>query len=186
MCGGVRNAHPARCVLHTDMPSVFDFSVLNAHGQSVDLSAYRGRVLLIVNTASRCGFTPQYSELQALYDAHRERGLQIIGFPCDQFGHQEPGSDEEIQSFCATNYAVTFPVFQKIEVNGPNASPLFEYLKAAAPGVLGTRSIKWNFTKFLIGRDGRSVQRFAPKTSPKELEHELKSMLAQAQDAHVT
>jgi glutathione peroxidase len=167
-------------VLHQGMSSVCDFSVVNARGQAVELSAYRGQVLLIVNTASRCGFTPQYSELQALYEAHRERGLQVLGFPCDQFGHQEPGTDDEIQQFCATNYAVSFPVFQKIFVNGPNAAPLFEYLKAAAPGLLGSRSIKWNFTKFLVARDGRSVRRFAPRTSPKALASDLESALAQA------
>lgn len=160
------------------MPSVYDFSVLDAHGASVDLSAYRGKVLLIVNTASRCGFTPQYADLQALHEAFAARGLQVLGFPCDQFGHQEPGDDAQIQQFCSTQYAVTFPVLHKLEVNGPNAAPVFEYLKQAAPGVLGSRRIKWNFTKFLIDRDGRQVQRFAPNTSPKALTQQLETLLA--------
>jgi glutathione peroxidase len=164
------------------MPSIYDFSVLDGQGQSVELSAYRGKVLLIVNTASRCGFTPQYASLQALHEAYRARGFSVLGFPCDQFGHQEPAGDAEIQQFCSTRYAVTFPVFHKLEVNGRNAAPLFDYLKAAAPGLFGTRRIKWNFTKFLIDRDGQRVERFAPSTSPNALTPRLDNLLSEIRD----
>lgn len=146
-------------------------------GSEADLSEFRGKVLLVVNVASRCGFTPQYKGLQALYDKYRDRGFAVLGFPCNQFGSQEPGSEAEIGSFCSTSYGVTFPMFAKVEVNGANAHPVYLHLKAAAPGVLGTEAIKWNFTKFLIDRDGNVVGRFAPKTDPKELEGEIEALL---------
>ncbi len=146
-------------------------------GSERDLSEFRGQVLLIVNVASRCGFTPQYAGLQALYGKYRDRGFAVLGFPCNQFGSQEPGSEQEIGQFCSTQFDVTFPMFAKVEVNGANAHPLYQYLKAAAPGVLGTEAIKWNFTKFLIDRDGRVVSRHAPKQEPRELEREIEALL---------
>jgi glutathione peroxidase len=157
--------------------SLHDMTARRLDGSERDLSEFRGKVLLVVNVASRCGFTPQYKGLQALYDKYRDRGFAVLGFPCNQFGSQEPGSEAEIGSFCSTSYGVTFPMFAKVEVNGANAHPLYLHLKAAAPGVLGTEAIKWNFTKFLIDRDGNVVARFAPKTDPKELEGEIEALL---------
>jgi glutathione peroxidase len=157
--------------------SLHDMTARRLDGSERDLSEFRGKVLLVVNVASRCGFTPQYKGLQALYDKYRDRGFAVLGFPCNQFGSQEPGSEAEIGSFCSTSYGVTFPMFAKVEVNGANAHPLYLHLKAAAPGVLGTEAIKWNFTKFLIDRDGNVVGRFAPKTDPKELEGEIEALL---------
>lgn len=160
------------------MTSVFDFSVRRADGSQQSLADYRGQVLLIVNTASRCGFTPQYAGLEALYRRYREQGLTVLAFPCNQFGAQEPGSAEEIASFCSLNYDVSFPVFARLEVNGPLADPLFRWLKQAQPGWLGTAGIKWNFTKFLVDRQGRAVGRYAPMTKPEALARAIEARLA--------
>ena len=157
--------------------SVYDFSAKRLDGQDESLSDYRGQVLLIVNTASACGFTPQYAGLEALYEKLHGEGLTILGFPCNQFGAQEPGSEAEIGAFCQKNYGVSFPMFSKIEVNGANAHPLYKYLTDAKPGLLGTEAIKWNFTKFLIGRDGEPVARYAPNTKPEELEAPIRKLL---------
>src|SRR5690606_4309678 len=142
---------------------VYDFAADRLGGGEESLADYRGKVLLVVNTASKCGCTPQYDGLEKLYEAYHERGFEIMGFPCDQFGHQEPGGADEIGAFCQKNYGVTFPMFDKIEVNGAGAHPLYRHLKEAAPGLLGTEGIKWNFTKFLVNREGQVVKRFAPK-----------------------
>jgi glutathione peroxidase len=163
----------------TQMPPDLTFTTLD--GQEQRLDAYAGRVLLIVNTASRCGFTPQYAGLEALHRKYREAGLTVLGFPCNQFGQQEPGSEADIAQFCSTNYGVTFPLSSKIEVNGPHTHPVFLWLKQAAPGVGGTEGIKWNFTKFLVGRDGRVAGRYAPFTPPEKLEPPIESLLNQAQ-----
>lgn len=157
--------------------SLHEITARRIDGSERDLSEYRGKVLLVVNVASRCGFTPQYAGLQALYEKYRDRGFEILGFPCNQFGAQEPGIEQEIGAFCSTTYNVTFPMFAKVEVNGANAHPLYQHLKSAAPGVLGTEAIKWNFTKFLIDRDGRVVTRFAPKDEPKALEQDIENLL---------
>ncbi|WP_134683327.1 glutathione peroxidase [Brevibacillus migulae] len=158
--------------------SVYDFTVTTIHGTEKSLSDYRGNVLLIVNTASKCGFTPQYKGLQALYEAYRDQGLEVLGFPCDQFGHQEPGDENEILQFCELNFGVTFPLFAKIEVNGPHAHPLYQYLTKAKRGILGSAAIKWNFTKFLIDRNGQVIKRFAPTDTPEKIETEVKKLLA--------
>ena len=157
---------------------LYDIEVTTIDGQKQTLGAYRGKVLLIVNVASRCGFTPQYEGLEALYRRHSGRGLVVLGFPCDQFGNQEPGDEDEIAAFCRTTYDVTFPLFSKIEVNGPDTHPLYRHLKAAKPGLLGSEAIKWNFTKFLVGRNGTVLQRYAPKDSPEKIGEELESILA--------
>jgi len=157
--------------------SVYDFNAARLDGKDESLSNYRGQVLLIVNTASACGFTPQYAGLEALYEKLHGEGLTILGFPCNQFGAQEPGSAAEIGAFCQKNYGVTFPMFAKIEVNGANAHPLYKYLKDAKPGLLGTEAIKWNFTKFLIGKEGEPVARYAPNTKPEELEAPIRKLL---------
>ncbi len=157
--------------------SVYDFSAKTLQGKDVSLADYRGQVLLIVNTASKCGLTPQYEGLEALYKAHKDRGLTILGFPCNQFGAQEPGTAEEIGGFCSLNYDVTFPMMAKIDVNGPSAHPLYAYLKKQQKGVLGTEGIKWNFTKFLIDRDGNVVERFAPTTKPEDLQVAVEALL---------
>ena len=146
----------------------YEMPLLN--GEPHSLGEYRGKVVLIVNTASQCGFTPQFKGLEGLYEKYKEKGLVVLGFPCNQFGHQEPGNSEEIGRFCEKNYGVTFPVFEKIEVNGDNTAPLYQDLKSAAPGVLGTQKIKWNFTKFLLNRKGDVVARYAPTTKPEDLE----------------
>ncbi len=159
------------------MTTVFDFSATAIDGKPVDLSAYRGKVLLIVNTASKCGFTPQYKGLQKLFEQYRERGLEVLGFPCDQFGHQEPGNETEISSFCEMNFGVNFPLFAKIDVNGKDAHPLFAHLKTEAPGLLGSEGIKWNFTKFLVDRDGSVVSRYAPATSPDAIAKDIEALL---------
>lgn len=156
---------------------VHDYAVKAPGGDPVSLSGYSGKVLLIVNVASKCGFTPQYAGLEALYRKYKDRGFEILAFPCNQFGHQEPGNAEEIASFCSLNYDVTFPLFAKIEVNGSNADPLYEHIKAAKPGVMGTKGIKWNFTKFLVDRAGQVVARFAPTVKPEELEGEIEKLL---------
>ena len=159
------------------MGSVYDFTVADIHGKPVDLARYRGRVLLIVNTASECGFTPQYKGLQQLYDKYHARGLDVLGFPCNQFGAQEPGDEQAIETFCEVNYGVAFPMFAKVDVNGDDAAPLYRYLKSAKPGLLGSEAIKWNFTKFLVDRDGRVVERFAPKTEPASLAADIEKLL---------
>ena len=157
--------------------SVFDFTATLLNGEETSLDRWRGRVLLIVNTASACGFTPQYAGLQALYEKLEPRGLTVLGFPCNQFGAQEPGSAGEIGAFCQKNYGVTFPVFAKVDVNGPNAHPLWRYLTQEKPGILGTEAIKWNFTKFLVNRDGIPVARFAPRDKPEALEKPIGKLL---------
>ena len=159
--------------------NVFDFQAASLDGKPVDLAQYRGKVLLIVNTASKCGFTPQYQGLETVYRELHGRGLEVLGFPCNQFGSQEPGSEEEIGAFCEKNYGVTFPMFAKVDVNGDNAHPLWKYLKGEAPGVLGTEGIKWNFTKFLIGRDGKVAKRYAPTTKPEEIAGDIEKLLGQ-------
>lgn len=158
--------------------TVFDFELTRLDGAPMPLDAYRGKAMLLVNTASKCGFTPQYAGLQALHERFAARGFSVIGFPCNQFGAQEPGDADEIASFCSRNYGVTFPLSARIDVNGPSAAPLFAYLSSAAPGILGTEAIKWNFTKFLINRDGNIVARFAPTTKPEELAEEIEKLLA--------
>lgn len=159
------------------MASIYDFSAKTLQGKEVALADYRDKVLLIVNTASKCGFTPQYEGLEALYETMGKRGLTVLGFPCNQFGKQEPGSAEEIGAFCQMNYGVTFPMFDKIEVNGPNAHPLYDFLKSQQPGLLGTKSIKWNFTKFLVDKSGNVVGRFAPQTKPQDIEKAIEKVL---------
>jgi glutathione peroxidase len=159
--------------------NLYDIPVLTADGRSTTLAPYRGRVLLIVNVASRCGFTPQYDGLEEIHRRYHPEGFSVLGFPCDQFGHQEPGSDAEIQKFCRLTYNVTFPVFAKIEVNGPGEHPIYHLLKRAQPGVLGTTAIKWNFTKFLVGRSGKVLERYAPAQTPAELEPDIQRALAE-------
>lgn len=155
---------------------IYDFKVLNAKGVEVPMRDYQGKVLLIVNTATGCGFTPQYEGLQKLYDKYRDRGLEILDFPCNQFGHQAPGTEEEIQEFCTLKYKTTFPLFSKIDVNGKNAAPLFTFLKNQKGGFLGD-DIKWNFTKFLVSRDGTVVKRYAPMTTPDKIEKDILKLL---------
>ena len=159
------------------MTTVYDFTVDDIKGQPVSLDRYRGKVLLVVNTASKCGFTPQYKGLEALYRKYRDRGLEVLGFPCNQFGSQEPGNEEQIESFCEVNYGVTFPLFAKIDVNGKNAAPLYQYLKEAKPGLLGSEAIKWNFTKFLVDREGNVVERYAPNVEPANLAGDITKLL---------
>jgi glutathione peroxidase len=154
------------------MPSVYDFSAKLNTGEEKPLADYRGKVLLIVNTASKCGFTPQYKGLEELYKKHCKQGLEILGFPCDQFGHQEPGTNEEILGFCELNYGVTFPLFSKINVNGVREHPLYKYLKSEASGLIGD-SIKWNFTKFLVSREGKVLGRYAPVTTPAQIGEDI-------------
>lgn len=157
--------------------ALYDFSARTLDGQEHSLSDYRGKVLLIVNTASKCGFTPQFKGLQALYDELGGDGLEILGFPCNQFGHQEPGDADQIGAFCEKNYGVSFPMFEKIEVNGDGAHPLYKFLKAEAPGLFGTGAIKWNFTKFLVDRDGRVVRRYGSKDKPEKIAADIKKLL---------
>lgn len=158
------------------METIYDISIMNNKGDEIDFSQFKGKVLLIVNTASKCGFTPQYKGLEELYRKHKDNGLVVIGFPCDQFGHQEPGDDAEIATFCELNFGVTFPLMKKTDVNGDNASPVFKYLKDKTGGLFG-KKIKWNFTKFLVSRDGRKIKRFSPIRSPASLEDKIISML---------
>ena len=189
---------PACATNNKSMSKIYDFKALNNKGVEVDFAQYEGKVLMIVNTASKCGFTPQYDGLEALYQKYKDQGLVIIGFPCDQFAGQEPGSNEEIEEFCRLNHGVTFPLMAKTEVNGPNAEPVFEYLKANAPAeqyrgfkakasaklfkaisksVEKDSDIKWNFTKFLISRDGSTIKRYAPTTTPEDIEKDIKGVL---------
>jgi glutathione peroxidase len=160
------------------MSTIYDFSARGIDGAERPLDAYRGRVLLVVNVASKCGFTPQYAGLEALYRKYREAGLTVLGFPCDQFGHQEPGDEAAIREFCSTQYDVSFPLYAKIEVNGNAAHPLYRWLKQEKPGLLGTGRIKWNFTKFLVGRDGRPIKRYAPTDTPASLTGAIEKALA--------
>ena len=159
------------------MTAIFDYSAKTLDGQDVPLAEYRGQVLLIVNTASKCGFTPQYAGLETLYEKLHPKGLTVLGFPCNQFGQQEPGSESEIGAFCMKNYGVSFPMFAKVDVNGEAAHPLWRFLKAAKRGILGTPAIKWNFTKFLIDRKGDVVARYAPLTKPETLEAPIAKLL---------
>ncbi|MES2491975.1 MAG: glutathione peroxidase [Pseudomonadota bacterium] len=161
----------------TDTPTIADFAARSAQGEETSLADRLGKVVLVVNVASQCGFTPQYKGLERLWRNHRDRGFEVLAFPCNQFGSQEPGTAEEISSFCSLRYDVTFPVMDKVEVNGPQALPLYAWLKAEAPGLLGSRSIKWNFTKFLIGRDGKVVRRYAPTQSPGAIEADIAALL---------
>jgi len=161
----------------TAMTTLYDFTVDDIHGKPVTLDRYKGKVLLIVNTASKCGFTPQYKGLEALYEKYQAQGLEVLGFPCNQFGAQEPGSADEIASFCELNYGVKFPLFAKVDVNGDKAAPVYRYLKAAKPGLLGTEAIKWNFTKFLVGRDGAVLARFAPNDTPESITPDVEKAL---------
>ncbi|MEY2854879.1 MAG: hypothetical protein RL030_2011 [Pseudomonadota bacterium] len=157
--------------------SAYDYTAKTLQGADKPLSDYRGEVLLIVNVASRCGFTPQYTGLEALYRKYRERGFEVLGFPCNQFGSQEPGTEAEIGQFCSTTYDVSFPLFAKVDVNGDNAHPLYQYLKGEKPGVLGTEAIKWNFTKFLVDRNGSVVKRYAPADKPEAIDAEVAALL---------
>ncbi|HEY2752914.1 glutathione peroxidase [Phenylobacterium sp.] len=157
--------------------SIYDFTAETLDGKPAPISAYRGKVVLVVNTASKCGFTPQYEGLEELYRKYRDRGFVVLGFPCNQFGAQEPGDASEIANFCSLTYEVDFPMMQKIDVNGPGAHPLYAYLKKARPGILGTAGIKWNFTKFLVDRNGEAVERFAPNVEPKALDRAIEALL---------
>ena len=157
--------------------NIYDCDIKTMDGQDKLLVDYKGKILLIVNTASKCGFTPQYQGLEDLYRRYKDRGFVVLAFPCNQFGHQEPGSESEIQQFCTTRYDVSFPVFAKIEVNGANAHPLYRYLKDEKPGVLGTKAIKWNFTKFLVDRSGHVVGRYAPADKPESLTGDIEQLL---------
>ena len=159
------------------MHTIFDLEADTLSGKPVSLGQYKGQVLLIVNTASKCGFTPQYQGLEAVYEQFKDKGAVVLGFPCNQFGAQEPGSADEIGAFCEKNYGVTFPMFAKVDVNGSQAHPLFKQLKKEAPGVLGTEGIKWNFTKFLVNREGKIVARFDPTTPPEQLRPQVEQLL---------
>jgi glutathione peroxidase len=159
------------------MSNIGDFSVQGIAGETVDLAQYAGSVVLVVNVASQCGFTPQYEGLQALYEQYKDRGLVVLGFPCNQFGAQEPGNESEILDFCTTKFNVSFPLFAKVDVNGENAAPLFTWLKGEKPGLLGIEAVKWNFSKFLLDRQGKVVDRFAPMTKPEDLSAEIEKLL---------
>ena len=159
------------------MSDILDLPVTAANGSRTDLSAYRGKVLLVVNVASKCGFTPQYDGLEALQRKFGDRGFTVIGFPCNQFGAQEPGNAEEIANFCKLTYDVSFPLMGKIDVNGPNAAPIYQKLKSDAPGLLGSEAIKWNFTKFLVDRSGKVAKRYAPQTRPEDIQRDIEGLL---------
>jgi glutathione peroxidase len=159
------------------MPSIYDFSVDDIHGKKVALDKYKDKVMLIVNTASKCGFTPQYKGLEELYEKFHGKGLEVLGFPCNQFGSQEPGTEAEIAQFCELNYGVTFPMFSKVDVNGSSAAPLYKYLKAEKPGLLGSEAIKWNFTKFLVDRKGNVLARYAPNDTPESMAGDIEKVL---------
>ncbi|MBX9952048.1 MAG: glutathione peroxidase [Candidatus Obscuribacterales bacterium] len=158
---------------------VYEFTAKSLDGKDIEMTQYKGDVLLIVNTASQCGFTGQYSGLEQLHKDYAGKGLKVLGFPCNQFGAQEPGDSSEIGAFCQKNYGVDFQMFEKIDVNGKDAHPLYKYLTSSAPGVLGTENIKWNFTKFLVGRDGKVFKRYAPQVEPKEMAKDIEQLLAQ-------
>jgi len=159
------------------MASIYDFTVKDIKGKDVKLDQYRGKLMLVVNTASQCGFTPQYKGLEALYEKFHDKGLEVLGFPCNQFGGQEPGDEKEIAQFCEINYGVTFPLFAKVDVNGDHAAPVYRYLKSAKPGLLGSEAIKWNFTKFLVDRDGNVVKRYAPNDTPEAIAGDIQKSL---------
>lgn len=159
------------------MTTAFDFKAIDIDGKERALSEFEGKAVLVVNTASKCGFTPQYTGLEQLWKDYGAKGLVVLGFPCDQFGHQEPGDEAEIKNFCSLTYDVSFPMFKKIDVNGPNAHPLFNWLKSEKSGFLGTEGIKWNFTKFLVGRDGQVIKRFAPTDKPESLRKDIEKAL---------
>jgi glutathione peroxidase len=158
--------------------TIYDFDALDTAGRTVSLKAYRGKPLLIVNTASACGFTPQFAGLEVLHEQYGPRGLVVLGFPCNQFGNQDPGSNEEIASFCQLNFGVSFPMMAKVDVNGPHATPLFQWLCGEAPGLLGSKTVKWNFTKFLVGKDGHVIKRYAPQDAPASLAKDIEAALA--------
>jgi len=160
------------------MTTIHDFTVRNIQGEPVPLSRYQGQVVLVVNTASACGFTPQFAGLEELHKAYAAQGLAVLGFPCNQFGSQDPGSNDEIASFCQLNYGVDFPMMEKIDVNGAKADPLYQWLTKEAPGLLGSKAIKWNFTKFLVGRDGQVIRRYAPQDAPAKLAGDIEAALA--------
>jgi len=160
------------------MSTIYDFEARRMNGTTVPLERYRGKAMLIVNTASACGFTPQFGGLEALHEKYGQRGLAVLGFPCNQFGSQDPGSNEEIASFCQLNYGVTFPMMAKVDVNGPQADPLFKWITAEAPGLLGSKAIKWNFTKFLVGKDGQVIRRYAPTDKPEDMAKDIEAALA--------
>lgn len=160
------------------MTTVYDFTVNDIKGQEVSLADFKGKVLLVVNTASKCGFTPQFTGLEELYGQYKDKGLEILGFPCNQFLKQDPGTDAEISEFCSLNYGVTFPMFSKIEVNGENTHPLYQFLKSEAKGLMGSEKVKWNFTKFLVDQEGKVIKRFAPNTEPKDLAKDIEAMLS--------
>jgi glutathione peroxidase len=162
------------------MSALHDFTARQIDGQELALSTLKGRVVLVVNTASACGFTPQFAGLQQLHERYGERGLSVIGFPCNQFGGQDPGADEQILGFCQKNYGVSFAMMSKVEVNGPGAHPLFQWLTRSAPGILGTQAIKWNFTKFLVGKDGQVIKRYGSMDKPESLQADIESALARA------
>jgi glutathione peroxidase len=155
----------------------FDFKVRDISGNEVSLETYKGKTLLIVNVASKCGFTPQYTDLEKIYSEYKSQGLEILAFPCNQFGAQEPGDAEEIKNFCSLNYSLTFPLFQKIDVNGDKAEPLFQFLKESLPGILGSKAIKWNFTKFLVDKNGKPQNRYAPNDKPIDILDDIKKIL---------
>jgi glutathione peroxidase len=157
--------------------SIYQFKVKDITGQEVSMETYKGNVMLIVNVASKCGFTPQYEGLEKLYQTHKDKGFVILGFPCNQFGSQEPGSEKEIEQFCSINYGVSFPMFAKIDVNGDNTHPLYKYLKSEKPGTLGTKKIKWNFAKFLVDREGNVIKRISSQTKPKDIEADILELL---------
>ncbi len=159
------------------MKTIYDFKVNTIDGKETTLEQYKGKVMLIVNVASKCGYTPQYAGLETLYKKYKEQGLVVLGFPCNQFSSQEPGSEAEIQNFCRVNFGVTFPMFSKINVNGDDTHPLYHYLKSEQPGILGTETIKWNFTKFLVDKEGKVIERFGSSTKPISLEEEIESLL---------
>ena len=159
------------------MTTIADFTVKTNRGEALDLASKKGNVLLVVNTASKCGFTPQYDGLEELYQKYKDQGFEVLGFPCNQFGAQEPGNADEIQEFCKVNFGVTFPLMEKVDVNGPDASPLFDWMKGEAKGIMGTTAIKWNFTKFLIDRDGNVVKRYGSTDKPASIERDIEKLL---------
>lgn len=160
-----------------DSMSVYDYTIKDAQGEDVLMNEFKGKVMLIVNTASKCGLTGQYEGLENIYEKYQDKGLEILGFPCNQFGGQEPGTNEEIKEFCQVKFGIKFPIYDKVDVNGDEAHPLFKHLKSEAPGILGSKSIKWNFTKFLVDRDGKVLKRFAPKDTPEKIEEEIRAVV---------
>ncbi|MGQ8363883.1 glutathione peroxidase [Glaciecola sp. 1036] len=159
------------------MSDIYQFTFTKNNGETTSLETYKGKVLLIVNTASKCGFTPQYEGLESLYQSFKDKGVEVLGFPCNQFGGQEPGDDAQVAQFCEMNFGVSFPLSKKVDVNGDNASPIFNYLKDQAPGILGTKRIKWNFTKFLVNQQGQVVKRYAPTTKPEEIHKDIQALI---------